>query len=293
MAYQYATVATSVNPVTWSSGTNFDGYVLILLAMPTGYSTQSAFIQGQNPVMPIAKRWRFWISDGNIDQGSTIPYSVSIEPPNTAYAVYWYDLNDNLIAGPTSLVTIGASPYVLTVPTLTAPASTSVIPAPAPVSTSTQVGFSDQEPVQGTVNGTNTVFTILFAPSPQASLALFRNGVEQSQGIDYSIGSSGNTINWLSTPVPQTGDILRASYRYKVLYGVNFSDSETPSGTINGTNPTFTLSWNPNPTTSLLILRNGILQIQGVNFTLSGNTITFLGGFIPQSGDWLRAWYRY
>lgn len=260
--------------------------------MPSGYTGQKAFIQGQNPVMPIAQRWRFWVSDGNIDQGSTIPYSVSIEPPNSSYAVFWYDLNDNLIAGPTSLVTIAASPYILTVPTLTAPLSTSIIPAPIPVIGSGQSGFSDQEPLLGSINGVNTVFTILFAPNPPQSLTLYRNGVELVQGTDYSIGGSGNQITFLSG-IPQTGDILRASYRYLIPYGINFSDSETPAGVINGTNPTFTLSWRPNPSGSLLVLRNGISQVAGVQYTLSGNVITFLAGFIPNTGDWVRVWYRY
>lgn len=58
----------------------------------------------------------------------------------------------------------------------------------------------------------------------------------------------------------------------------------TISGTINSSNDTFTVT----ETYSFMILfRNGIEQTQGTDYTLSGTTITFLGGAIPQTGDTL------
>ena len=71
-----------------------------------------------------------------------------------------------------------------------------------------------------------------------------------------------------------------------------FQDAETPSGTINGSNDTFTLATAPNPATSLVLTKNGIVQESGSDYTLSSATITFLGGAVPQSGDNLLAWYR-
>ena len=73
---------------------------------------------------------------------------------------------------------------------------------------------------------------------------------------------------------------------------MTFYDNEVPSGLVNGTNATFTLVAAPDPATSLLLLVNGVVQSAGVDYDLSGNTITFLSGSIPQSGDSLRAWYR-
>jgi len=75
----------------------------------------------------------------------------------------------------------------------------------------------------------------------------------------------------------------------------NFSDAETPSGTINGTNTTFTLAHADAATgNSLILTLNGIvLQGNGNDYTLSGNTITFGPSTIPQNGDTLQAWYRY
>jgi hypothetical protein len=71
----------------------------------------------------------------------------------------------------------------------------------------------------------------------------------------------------------------------------NFADAEVPSGTINGANTAFTLLRAPNPSTSLELFLNGVLQTQGVDYTLSTNTINFTTA--PASGGALIAWYRY
>lgn len=63
---------------------------------------------------------------------------------------------------------------------------------------------------------------------------------------------------------------------------------ETPGGTINGVNATFTLTQTPS---TLLLFRNGVEQLLGTNYTLAGSTITFLAGYIPQTGDSLDSYY--
>lgn len=74
----------------------------------------------------------------------------------------------------------------------------------------------------------------------------------------------------------------------------SFADNETPSGTINGSNDTFTVANTPNPAASVQLFKNGQLMIAGgADFTLSTATITFVAGAIPQTGDVLRASYRY
>ncbi|WP_162179825.1 hypothetical protein [Bryobacter aggregatus] len=72
----------------------------------------------------------------------------------------------------------------------------------------------------------------------------------------------------------------------------SFVDGETPAGTINGSNQTFTLAGTPSPATALSIYLNGILLSPGVDYSLSTSTITFLSGVAPQAGDTLRAYYR-
>ena len=71
-----------------------------------------------------------------------------------------------------------------------------------------------------------------------------------------------------------------------------FQDAETPNGTIDGMNDTFTLVTAPDPPASLELAKNGVVQQPGVDFSLSGNTVTFLADAVPQTGDTLLAWYR-
>lgn len=153
-------------------------------------------------------------------------------------------------------------------------------------------GFVDSEVPSGTIDGTNATFTLTATPNPASSLQLFRNGLLLKQGLDYSL--SGNVIQFVSTAVPQPGDTLLAHYRKDAtataIYG--FVDAETPQGAIDGVNARFTLSSAPNPGGSLQLYRNGLLQRAGVDYTLSGNTVTFLAGALPQPGDTLVAWYR-
>lgn len=66
--------------------------------------------------------------------------------------------------------------------------------------------------------------------------------------------------------------------------------AEVPSGTIDGTNTTFTLAHNPNPTASLQLYLNGGFQKQGSDYILSGNIITFSAAPL---GSALIAYYVY
>ena len=72
--------------------------------------------------------------------------------------------------------------------------------------------FSDGEVPTGAVNGANTAFTLSFAPSPQASLDLYRNGLLMKLGIDYAL--NGNVVTFVTAATPQIGDLLIANYRY-------------------------------------------------------------------------------
>lgn len=80
---------------------------------------------------------------------------------------------------------------------------------------------------------------------------------------------------------------------------VTWINNETPSGTIDGVNTTFTLAQVPNPSSSVLLMKNGQCLFEGVGYTLSGQTITFQTGYIPEPptsgdplGDLVRAWYQ-
>ncbi len=47
-----------------------------------------------------------------------------------------------------------------------------------------------------------------------------------------------------------------------------FIDNEVPLGTIDGNNTVFSLSNSPNPSTSLMLFINGVLQTNGTDYSL-------------------------
>jgi hypothetical protein len=151
--------------------------------------------------------------------------------------------------------------------------------------------FVDGEAPAGTINGSSAVFTLANVPNPSASLALYRNGLLLTQGGDYTLSS--NAITFAMGAIPQTNDVLTASYRLSVsIPGVGFVDQQAPTGTINGVNTVFTVAATPAPSTSLKVYRNGLLMALGIDYTFSGTTITFLTNSVPQTSDTLVCSYR-
>lgn len=80
---------------------------------------------------------------------------------------------------------------------------------------------------------------------------------------------------------------------------VTWINNETPRGTIDGTNNVFTLAQVPNPSSSVLLMKNGQCLFVDIGYTLNGATVTLQTGYIPQPasgddllGDQLRAWYQ-
>jgi hypothetical protein len=144
------------------------------------------------------------------------------------------------------------------------------------------------EAPSGLIDGSNKTFGLQNAPTPPLSMMLFRNGMVLRQGVDYTL--IGSVITFVTAP--NSGDWLYAYYRTDGNTA-SFNDGVTPSGAINGINTAFTLPSAPNPTAFLLLFLNGLLQIAGTDFTLSGATATMAAA--PQStapSDWLVAWSR-
>ena len=72
--------------------------------------------------------------------------------------------------------------------------------------------FADSEIPGGVANGVNVTFTLANIPSPGTSLELFRNGVLQNPGVDFSVVN--RTITFFLGSIPQTSDVLVANYRW-------------------------------------------------------------------------------
>lgn len=102
-------------------------------------------------------------------------------------------------------------------------------------------------------------------------------------GADVGLVSGSSVANVMS---------LRSltAFISQLAAGAAFHDAETPSGTVNGTNVTFTLAATPSPVASLHLYLNGVLQIPTVDFTISAATITFT--VAPTTTSSVIAFYR-
>lgn len=70
----------------------------------------------------------------------------------------------------------------------------------------------------------------------------------------------------------------------------SFVSNETPSGTINGTNATFTLTYTPVAGTLALYRDGQLMKGGGADYTLTGNSIVFVTA--PATGSVLLAFYQ-
>lgn len=106
--------------------------------------------------------------------------------------------------------------------------------------------------------------------------------INATGGIDGAQGNPGDCVRVDGT----TGSCGTGTL------SLAFVDMETPGGSVDGTNGAFALSRTPNPAASLMVFRNGLLMRAGIDFTLSGQVVTFVSGLAPQPGDTLQCSYR-
>jgi hypothetical protein len=66
-------------------------------------------------------------------------------------------------------------------------------------------------------------------------------------------------------------------------------EQETPSGSIDGSNTSFTLAFTPTADSSVQIYLNGVFQEQTVDYTISGANLTFISA--PSLGQRMKAVY--
>ncbi len=117
----------------------------------------------------------------------------------------------------------------------------------------------------------------------QANIRLQINSAGKAQMPTYGVGThSGSPAKLLA--VDSSGFVIETSVATS-----GFIDNETPSGTMDSVNATFTLANSPIAGSVHLYLR-GLRLKPGAGYTISGTTITML--IIPDSGDELIADYR-
>ncbi|MBI3695461.1 MAG: hypothetical protein HY238_11570 [Acidobacteria bacterium] len=120
----------------------------------------------------------------------------------------------------------------------------------------------------------------------------FPSGQKHGTGTQVQMFSGATPVADDCAKFDANGDIVSAVGSCGSVHVPVFLDAVTPVGTIDGSNAVFTLSPAPSPPESLTLTKNGLVEKAGSDFTLSGGTITFTAGAIPQAGDTLLAWYR-
>ncbi len=141
----------------------------------------------------------------------------------------------------------------------------------------------------GNVDGVNNSFVLNNTPIFPLNLKVNVNGVLQQANIDYRL--SGNVITFIVPPSANSS--VLTYYRNTSILNLstyNYVDAIIPSGNINGINNTFTLPTIPSPPSSLQLFLNGFLLKENVDFSLSGNVITYIK--IPNRGNHI-AFYNY
>ena len=246
-----------------------------------------------------------------IDYNSSAP-----SPPDRLQNIEW---QSSAAPDPYPIISIGATvPYEVTVGS----------PLPADVSIVFVQGGGHQL-ATGTwdISGSGgaTTFTVpgnpegagLFRPGPACNVYLCGKASAYLPAFvgdtNSSPPSSPPAVEPLggAVPAPNVGDgaagkVLRADgtwgYPSETTGGggspptgvPNFADGETPSGLKNGTNQTYTLAHSPNPAESLVLVWNGVVQLEGTDYTLSGSTIVFASAKPNSSlNEWILCWYRY
>ncbi len=206
------------------------------------------------------------VVNGNL-QVQLVP-NATAPPPANVYSVHYQSDGREQFAE-TWTVPVSAAPLRVAQVRVASQAITSTGGAAGnangstPITESTVIGLQAdlaQRPTKGVGYGTNAVAI-----------------VDDNGAIETAVGDPGNCVFIDGT----TGPCGQATY----------SDAEVPGGTINGSNAAFTLANTPLGA-SLTLTRNGVALTANTDYTLTGTSIQFQPGAIPQPGDTLLASYR-
>jgi hypothetical protein len=207
----------STSTIAWSDGTPFNGYVVLIMALPTQGVQQWTQVALRNslPKLKCPQRVKVPIREGVYDTYTMVWTTDSLVPESVVYSAWYYDDTDQLIAVGTQLFSIAgggqsntAISYTLNPPNL--PTPTAALQSPQPGSApNTQVntvvyGAPIRENVSGTKNGINTTFTIGSAVY-QVVMILYNQTV-LTAGVQYTL--SGANLTMIAPFIPAANDQL-------------------------------------------------------------------------------------
>ena len=149
-----------------------------------------------------------------------------------------------------------------------------------------------------TIDTTATVWQV-FVSAATVTAADASIDVSGGTSIKVHPGTNGQimqTVSGVQTPVSMSGDATIASggavtIAASTFLAAHLATRETPSGTINGSNQTFTLAHTPVSGTEMVFLNGQLLDAGGADYSISTLTITMT--IAPVSGDVIRVTYWY
>lgn len=139
--------------------------------------------------------------------------------------------------------------------------------------------------------------TAPLAPNVKTVVAAVVNGGSAGGGSIYVRVSDGGDLNHLSdvqVSAPSSGQLLKydgTKWVNASISSLSTETQETPSGTINNSNTAFTLAHAPLTNASLKLYQDGLILVQGTDYTISGTGITMT--VAPNYGQSLYAVYNY
>jgi hypothetical protein len=267
---------------------------------------------------------------GNATGSAATPSAVSMTPAPTASTVAFRDGNANVqannhignavttpTAGTTTTLTIASAPFQQFTGSST---QTVVLPNATTLVVGHQFVITNRSSGAVTVNMNGGGLLQTLAASSFTIFTLVNNGTAAGTwDAIYSSGGGSGTVttvsvvsaNGLAGTVANAGTTPAITLSTSVtgmlkgngtaisaavagtdfMAPADFVTRETPTGTVNGVNATFTLVNTPIANTEAVFL-NGLLQEPGAgnDYTISGATITMLN--IPATGDRLRVNYQ-
>jgi len=121
--------------ITWSDGSLFNGFGVVGVVLPTSASIlwPELTIEPNEPRQRLPLWYTIPIKDGVFNQQLGVWFTDDINPPNTKYAIYYYDSSQKRVgspASPSDFFTVTADPTAPPAYTLTVPTAGTTIPTP-------------------------------------------------------------------------------------------------------------------------------------------------------------------
>ena len=128
-------VGTLTGTITWSDGTNFNGFGVVGLVLPTssGVAWPELSLEPGTPRQRLPLWSTIPIVEGTFNNQVGLWYNADINPPNTQYVIYYYDTSLKQVGIPSSIsdaFTISAAQTTPPTYTLTVPIAGTTVPVP-------------------------------------------------------------------------------------------------------------------------------------------------------------------